>query len=375
MRLGYNCSPMRYAHTARFRLLRSELRWPHYALRAYGSLSRLSAAMARGLAPLPPPIRRFARAIASDTHGLPHYPAPIPHGKSDAMIETYILEQLAALQEHKTLSKVAEVLHISQPAISRSMQKLEDELGVKIFDRTKNRIVLNELGELAARHAQILLEAQKDMIRAVRDADRRSHTFSYGSIAPAPMWELTPIISQLYIGMTIAADLQETEDVLKRGLVNDNYQLIVLLHALDDKDNQGNPIYYSKPFIYKKLSVLLPKSHRLARRKSLYLKDLAGEKILIHTQIGFWYDVCCRKIPDAIYLEQNDLSTLSEIVNASDLPSFVTNMSDRLDVTATGKVAVPLVDDEVNVQFWCVCKAENRRAFTALFNAIGRIEG
>ena len=75
------------------------------------------------------------------------------------MLETYMIEQLAALLEHKTLSKVAEVLHISQPAISRSMQKLEDELGVKIFDRTKNRIVLNELGELAARHAQIILAA------------------------------------------------------------------------------------------------------------------------------------------------------------------------------------------------------------------------
>ena len=291
------------------------------------------------------------------------------------MIETYILEQLAALLEHKTLSKVADVLHISQPAISRSMQKLEDELGVKLFDRTKNRIVLNELGEIAARHAQIILAAHHDMIRAVRDADRRSHTFSYGSIAPAPMWELTPIISQLYIGMTIAADLQDTEDVLRRGLDNETYQLIILLHALDDKDNQGNSIYYSKPFISEKLSILLPKSHRLARRKSLYLKDLAGEKLLIHNKIGFWYDVCRRKIPNAIYLEQSDLSALSEIVNASDLPSFVTNLSERIHITPAGKIAVPLVDNEVNVQFWCICKAEKKRDFAALFNAFGRIEG
>ncbi|MBR4985252.1 MAG: LysR family transcriptional regulator [Proteobacteria bacterium] len=289
-------------------------------------------------------------------------------------METYMIEQLAALQEHKTLSKVAEVLHISQPAISRSMQKLEDELGVKLFDRTKNRIVLNAIGELAARHALVVLSAQNEMIRAVRDADRRMHTFSYGSIAPAPMWELTPILSQLYMGMTIAADLQDTDDVLVRGLNDDSYQLIVLLHDLRDIDDSGHPIYYSKPFVHEKLSILLPKTHRLAQRKSLKLKDLAGEKLLIHDKIGFWYGVCKRKIPDATYLEQSDLSTLTEIVNASDLPSFVTNLSERLGIAFGDKIAIPLVDEEVNVQFWCICKACKKREFAALFNAVERMQ-
>ena len=288
-------------------------------------------------------------------------------------METYMIEQLAALAEHKTLSKVAEVLHISQPAISRSMQKLEDELGVKIFDRTKNRIVLNELGEIAARHARMILTAHQEMIQAVHDAYRRRQSYSYGSIAPAPMWELTPIISQLYMGMQINADLRETEDVLIQGLNDDTYQMIVLLHPLDEMNTEGKPIYYSKPFIHENLSILLPASHPLARRKSLHLKDLSGEKLLIHNKIGFWYDVCRSKIHNAIYLEQNDLSALSDIVNASNLPSFVTNMSDRIGITPAGKIAVPLIDKEVNVQFWCVCKAEKQRAYTAIFNAIARV--
>ena len=103
---------------------------------------------------------------------------------------------------------------------------------------------------------------------------------------------------------------------------------------------------------------------------------MAGEKLLIHNRIGFWYNVCRRKIPDAVYLEQSDLSALSEIVNASDLPSFVTNMSARIGMmTPSGKIAVPLVDEEVNVQFWCVCKADKKREFAALFNAIERVQG
>lgn len=53
------------------------------------------------------------------------------------MIEIYLLEALCAFYDCGTLSAAAEHLYISQPALSRSMQKLEDLLGVSLFDRTK----------------------------------------------------------------------------------------------------------------------------------------------------------------------------------------------------------------------------------------------
>ena len=62
------------------------------------------------------------------------------------MIEIYLLEQLATFEECKTLSKAAEKLLVSQPALSRSMQKLEDKIGVRLFERSKNRIFLNKYG-------------------------------------------------------------------------------------------------------------------------------------------------------------------------------------------------------------------------------------
>ncbi|MBQ7159119.1 MAG: LysR family transcriptional regulator [Treponema sp.] len=280
-------------------------------------------------------------------------------------METYIIEQLAAVAKYGTLSRVAEELHISQPALSRSMQKLEDELGVKLFDRSKNRIALNELGELAARHAEVVLTAHNEMIRAVQEADRRSHTFSYGSIAPAPMWEMIPILSQLYMGMTVSADLQESDDVLVRGLDDGTYSLIILTHPLDD-----NAAYFSKPFIKENLSIVVPKNHRLAERASITLKDLAGEKILIHNKIGFWYGVCKEKIPNATYLEQSELSAMQEIVNATELPSFITDVSNKKFPAPKGKIAVPITDKEVNVQFYCVCKSERAKEFAAIFSAL-----
>ena len=55
------------------------------------------------------------------------------------MIEFYLLKQLLTFQQCGTLSATAEKLHISQPALSRSMQKLEEELGVPLFERKKTR--------------------------------------------------------------------------------------------------------------------------------------------------------------------------------------------------------------------------------------------
>ena len=66
------------------------------------------------------------------------------------MIEIYLLEQLEAFARCGTLSGAAEELHLSQPTLTRSMKKLEELIGVPLFERQKNKLVLNENGKLTA---------------------------------------------------------------------------------------------------------------------------------------------------------------------------------------------------------------------------------
>ena len=65
------------------------------------------------------------------------------------MIETYLLEQFAAFARCGTLLKASEELHITQPTLSRSMRKLEEELGVSLFHRENSKLSLNETGKVA----------------------------------------------------------------------------------------------------------------------------------------------------------------------------------------------------------------------------------
>lgn len=80
------------------------------------------------------------------------------------MVEIFLLEQLVAFTKYGTLSKAAEELHITQPALSRSMKKLENEFGVSLFDRSKSKIILNETGKVAAQYAEKVLEADREML-------------------------------------------------------------------------------------------------------------------------------------------------------------------------------------------------------------------
>lgn len=102
------------------------------------------------------------------------------------MIEFNQLEHLVSIAKNKTISKAAEELLISQPGLTRSMQRLEDDLGLSLFNRKKNKIELNENGKLAVEFAQKLLDGREEMIKELTKLSQNH--ISFGSCAPAPLW-------------------------------------------------------------------------------------------------------------------------------------------------------------------------------------------
>lgn len=79
------------------------------------------------------------------------------------------------LAKNPNMTKVAETLHLSQPAVSKSIKELENELSITLFDRIKGRMQLTTAGKY-------LLQATEDLIRKERDIrsdiDRLKNTFS-----------------------------------------------------------------------------------------------------------------------------------------------------------------------------------------------------
>lgn len=110
------------------------------------------------------------------------------------MIDNYLLEELVVFSETKTLAKTADQLMITQPTVTRGMQKLERELNVKLFHRQANKITLTKTGQLAAQEAKELLDANQRFITHIQNFEQAQQTIKVGSIAPGPLIVATQLV-------------------------------------------------------------------------------------------------------------------------------------------------------------------------------------
>lgn len=100
------------------------------------------------------------------------------------MIELYELRQFSVFADCGTLSEAAEILHLSQPALSRNMKKLEEEIGVPLFNRRKNRLELNENGEYVLSLVKKLLNSADALTAKAQAFDRQKIDYCRRSLCP-----------------------------------------------------------------------------------------------------------------------------------------------------------------------------------------------
>lgn len=275
-------------------------------------------------------------------------------------MELYQLEQLVAFAEFGTLSKAAEILHLTQPTLSRSMQKLEAEFDVPLFYRSKNKLEFHENGRLAAEHAKKVLDQAKDMVSLVRAFDRQNRTLSFGACAQMPMLSLAQNAAGLYPDMTVSTEMRDSGGLLK-GLREGRYHAVILPFRPEGED------LYVEAFGTETLSFALPPGHRFAGREGVFMEELDGESILLLSDIGFWYDICKEKMPRSHTLLQSGRFAFDELVQSSVLPSFVTDVAMRMQGAPENRKIVPILDPEAFAEYYAACMKADKRKFGGLF--------
>lgn len=280
------------------------------------------------------------------------------------MIEYDILEQFVTFYKTGTLRETAEKLHISQPTLTRNMQKLESGFGVSLFHRTRNSIALNETGLLAAEDAEMLLKQTENMLQRAREFDRKNRTIALGACTPVYVPELIHRITALCPTAAISSEIKEIPQLLE-GVKNGTYHFVLLPFCPED-DNLS-----CRKWGEEHLSFLLPKRHRYARRKSLSVSEMNGENMLLFQDIGFWHDLVAEKMPDSHFLVQTERYSFKELIENSTMPAFTTDYS--YDATAASfstpdRVSVPITDPEFNVSYYFVCRRDHAVKYPGLFS-------
>lgn len=279
------------------------------------------------------------------------------------MIDIYLLQQLVAFADCGTLSAASETLHTSQPAMTRSMKKLEDELGIPLFIRSRNHLALNDTGLHAAQYARQVLSAAMDFEAKTKAYDRSLHTISIGFCAPVPQTVLTPIINNIFSGMTVSSDMMDDAQFLSK-LENGIYQLAVV-----HEEPIGDLFYYKKCG-HEDLYISLDPSNPLAFYPEIHLKDLNGMSILLLQEIGFWSKIHREQTPDSNYLIQTEYNSLQELTANSTFPVFASSYYIRRGEMPSGRINIPITDPECHTDFYLVCLKENHIKYKSLFDRI-----
>jgi len=179
----------------------------------------------------------------------------------------------------KSINRAAKELRVSQPAVSRQIRDLENELGVKLFERDSRGLTLTKEGEMAVVFAEDLLCRVTTMKAALNPHNPNlSKRIRLGYIAPVIGGFMVKAMREFkHQFADIALEIQEMSPVEQEiALRNKEIDLALL----------GNPSpcvkkYFSYQTILKvPLSLVLPDNHLLALRKSIELSELAGESFV-----------------------------------------------------------------------------------------------
>ncbi len=264
------------------------------------------------------------------------------------------LEQFVKIAECGTLSKAAEELFLSQPALTRSMQKLEQELGVELFSHGKNRLELNENGKFAYTLAQNVLRDMRNLREQIRQFDRSRRTISVGACAPAPLWEIMPLLTSLYPEKRLVSEVKSEEE-LEDGLLSGAYQMIITT------ENAENADIYSIFTGSEALLVNIPKLHPLAAMKGgVRFADMEKYSLLLYAKTGVWENIVRREMPNAHIIMQENRDSFEALKRESALLSFSTELSIKQFGNVDGAIVLPVSDESAKIDFYCRVLKKNK---------------
>jgi len=225
------------------------------------------------------------------------------------------LRFVVALAKARNFRKAAEVCFVSQPALSLAVKKLEDELGVLLFERNRNDVTMTVIGELVVEQATRAIEEANRVKEIARQGNNQLvGALKLGviySIGPYLLPEIIPYLRQSAPEMPLIVEENLTinlETQLRNGVID----VAIIALPFDIPGIKTLPLY-EEEFV-----VVVPITHDWAKRDSIDPEELADEKILLlnsgHCFSNQVMQACPRLSRNGEILQGNSLDTIRNMV-------------------------------------------------------------
>lgn len=188
------------------------------------------------------------------------------------------LKYILAVAEYQNFTIASEHCYVTQPTLSMQIQKLEDQLKVKIFNRSKKPIQLTEIGKKIVDQARIIVD-ESNRINDIVDQQKGyiGGEFKLG-IIPTVMPTLLPMFLKTFITkypkVNLIIEELTTEDIIKK-LIDGHIDAAIAATPLENESIKERVIYY-EPFVG-----FVPENHRMYENNTLNPDDLELDDILL----------------------------------------------------------------------------------------------
>ncbi|MGE4346987.1 MAG: LysR substrate-binding domain-containing protein [Flavobacteriaceae bacterium] len=229
------------------------------------------------------------------------------------------LQYALALAEHCNFTLAAEKCFVTQPTLSMQIQKLEEELEVLIFDRTKKPIQLTQVGEKIIEQARKIVN-ESERIQDIIDIQKGfvGGDFKLG-IIPTVMPALLPMFLNTFIKkypkVNLIIEERNTSDIVQR-LKNGHLDAGILATPLEVKEIKEKVLYY-EPFIG-----YIPQNNSLFHKENIKPEDLDTNDLLLledgHCFTDGVLNICKTKFEknnDKFELKSGSFETLVQLAN------------------------------------------------------------
>lgn len=283
------------------------------------------------------------------------------------MLDTYLLKELATFAQAGTLAQTARLLNVTQPTVTRGLQKLESELGVTLFDRQPNRLSLTATGKLAANEAATLLQAQQLAVNRIHNFDASQRVLKVGAILPGPLAVLHHFAAELPQNVTLLP-LVDTATPAE-NLLNSEYSLLFTNQPVVDSRIENQLVGTER------LAVNLNQFMFQANQSTITFAELNNLSFVVLSDIGPWRDIIQQQIPKAKFFYQKEQDALREITQYSDFPYFSTNISQLDDnfvaqSTTHNRICLPITDETAQMPIYATYLRSNQAQVASIVSKL-----
>ena len=246
------------------------------------------------------------------------------------------LRYLVALSETGHFRKAAEQCNVSQPTLSIAIKKLEQELDIDLFERSRHKVTVTPIGERVVDQARTVLQESQNLLSlAALGKDPLGSVLSVGAIYTVGPYLFPRLVKELQeLAPAMPLFIEETYTAnLRSKLASGELDAIFVALPFNETDVVTRGVY-DEPFV-----VLLPEDHELTRKKRIDPAALADYRVLLMGEGHCFRDQVLEACPGLQQAVSDNYARGQAVIEGSSLETLKHMVASGLGITVLPKSA------------------------------------